>query len=108
MIDAARWLAIAIALAGIVTAFHHFSGISDTTVALTMLLLVLLLAGNWGLRYAVGASIAATFGTNASRLPPADSPTDFPTDFPEDSPVDSMISPCTASSARSRPPSLPT
>lgn len=70
MIDAARWLAIAIALAGIVTAFHHFSGISDTTVALTMLLLVLLLAGNWGLRYAVGASIAATLLFNYFFLPP--------------------------------------
>ena len=70
MIDAARWLAIAIALAGIVSAFRHFSGINDTTVALTMLLLVLLLAGNWGLRYAVGASIAATLLFNYFFLPP--------------------------------------
>jgi two-component system, OmpR family, sensor histidine kinase KdpD len=70
MIDTARWLAIAIALAAIVTAFRRFAGISDTTVALTMLLLVLLLAGNWGLRYAVGASIAATVLFNYFFLPP--------------------------------------
>jgi two-component system sensor histidine kinase KdpD len=70
MIESARWLAIAIALAGIVTAFRHFSGINDTTVALIMLLVVLLLAGNWGLRYAVGASIAASILFNYFFLPP--------------------------------------
>jgi two-component system sensor histidine kinase KdpD len=70
MVDTARWLAIAIALAGIVAAYRHFSGVSDTTVALTMLLLVLLLAGNWGLRYAVGASIASTVLFNYYFLPP--------------------------------------
>jgi two-component system sensor histidine kinase KdpD len=70
MIETARWLGIAIALAAIVSAFRRFTGISDTTVALTMLLLVLLLAGNWGLRYAVGASIAATLLFNYFFLPP--------------------------------------
>jgi two-component system sensor histidine kinase KdpD len=70
MVEATRWLAIAIALALIVGVFHHFSGVNDTTVALTMLLLVLLLAGNWGLRYAVGASIAATVLFNYFFLPP--------------------------------------
>jgi two-component system sensor histidine kinase KdpD len=70
MVDTARWLAIAIALAAIVQIYRHFSGVSDTTVALTMLLLVLLLAGNWGLRYAVGASIAATVLFNYYFLPP--------------------------------------
>ncbi|MDP9049701.1 MAG: DUF4118 domain-containing protein [Acidobacteriota bacterium] len=70
MIESARWLAIAIALAAIVSVFRHLSGVNDTTVALTMLLLVLLLAGNWGLRYAVGASIAATILFNYFFLPP--------------------------------------
>jgi two-component system sensor histidine kinase KdpD len=70
MIEAARWLAIAIALAAIVGAFRHFASASDTTVALAMLLLVLLLAGNWGLRYAVGASVAATLLFNYFFLPP--------------------------------------
>ncbi|HEV2647245.1 MAG TPA: ATP-binding protein [Acidobacteriaceae bacterium] len=70
MIATARWLALASALAGIVVVFRHFEGISDTTVALTMLLLVLLLAGNWGLRYAVGASVAATLLLNYFFLPP--------------------------------------
>jgi two-component system sensor histidine kinase KdpD len=70
MVDSARWLSIAIALALIVGTYRHFSGVSETTVALTMLLLVLLLAGNWGLRYAVGASIAATVLFNYFFLPP--------------------------------------
>ena len=70
IIESARWLAIAIALAAVVSTFRHFSGVNDTTVALTMLLLVLLLAGNWGLRYAVGASIAATGLFNYFFLPP--------------------------------------
>jgi two-component system sensor histidine kinase KdpD len=70
IIESARWLAITIALAAVVSAFRHFPGVKDTTVALTMLLLVLLLAGNWGLRYAVGASIAATVLFNYFFLPP--------------------------------------
>jgi two-component system, OmpR family, sensor histidine kinase KdpD len=70
MIETARWLAIAIALAAIVRFLRSFSSISETTVALTMLLLVLLLAGNWGLRYAVGASLAATLLFNYFFLPP--------------------------------------
>jgi two-component system sensor histidine kinase KdpD len=70
MIETARWLAIAIALAAIVAAFRRFASSSDTTVALAMLLLVLLLAGNWGLRYAVGASIGASLLFNYFFLPP--------------------------------------
>jgi two-component system sensor histidine kinase KdpD len=46
------------------------SGVNETTVALTLLLLVLVLAGSWGLRYAVGASIAATLLFNYFFLPP--------------------------------------
>jgi two-component system sensor histidine kinase KdpD len=69
-IETARWLAIALALAGIVALYRHFLGVNHTTVALSMLLLVLVLAGNWGLRYAVGASIAATILFNYYFLPP--------------------------------------
>ena len=46
------------------------SAANNSTVALTLLLLVLILAGNWGLRYAVGASIAATVAFNYFFLPP--------------------------------------
>jgi two-component system sensor histidine kinase KdpD len=69
-IETARWLAIALTLAGIVALYRHFLGVNHTTVALTLLLLVLVLAGNWGLRYAVGASIAATILFNYYFLPP--------------------------------------
>ena len=70
IIEAARWLAIALALAGIVAFYRHFQTASHTTVALTLLLLVLVLAGNWGLRFAVGASLAATLLFNYYFLPP--------------------------------------
>jgi len=70
LIESARWLLIAIALAGIVALYHHFSRANETTVALTLLLLVLVLAGNWGLRYAVAASIAAAVLFNYFFLPP--------------------------------------
>ena len=59
-VEAGRWLIIANSLAGIVALYYNFLRANHTTVALTFLLLVLVLAGTWGLRYAVGASIAAT------------------------------------------------
>jgi two-component system, OmpR family, sensor histidine kinase KdpD len=70
LIETARWLTVALALAGIVTLLRNLSRVNDTAVALTMLLLVLVVAGNWGLRYAVGASIAATILFNFFFLPP--------------------------------------
>jgi two-component system sensor histidine kinase KdpD len=70
IIETARWLAIVLALAGIVALFRHFAAASHTTVSLAFLLLILILAGNWGLRYAVGASIAATLCFNYFFLPP--------------------------------------
>jgi two-component system sensor histidine kinase KdpD len=70
IVETARWLAIALALAGIVALFRHFPAASHTTIALSMLLLVLGLAGNWGLRYAVGASVVATLCFNYYFLPP--------------------------------------
>jgi two-component system, OmpR family, sensor histidine kinase KdpD len=73
MIDAGRWVLIANALAGIVALYHHFfRAANPTTVALTLLLLVLVLAANWGLRYAVVASIVATVLFNFFFLPPID------------------------------------
>src|SRR4051812_31629150 len=59
-VEAGRWLIIANSLAGMVALYFNFLRANHTTVALTFLLLVLVLAGTWGLRYAVGASIAAT------------------------------------------------
>ena len=70
LVESARWLLIALALAGIVALYRHFSRANNTTVALTLLLLVLVLAGNWGLRYAVAASVAAAILFNYFFLPP--------------------------------------
>ena len=70
MIETGRWLVIANGLAGIVALYRHFFHVNNTTVAVTLLLLVLFLAGNWGLRYAVGASVAATILFNYFFLPP--------------------------------------
>ncbi len=70
LIEAGRWVIIALTLAGIVILYRHFIGANHTTVALTLLLFVLVLAGNWGLRFAVGASIAAAALYNYFFLPP--------------------------------------
>ena len=70
LIETARWLFMAIGLAVMVTIYRHVLRANNTTVALTMLLLILVVAGNWGLRYAVTASIAATVLFNYFFLPP--------------------------------------
>src|ERR1035437_9718967 len=70
IVETGRWLIIAIGLADIVALCRRFSGVNESTVALAMLLLVQVLAGNWGLRYAVGASVAATVLFNYFFLPP--------------------------------------
>jgi two-component system sensor histidine kinase KdpD len=44
--------------------------VNPTTVALTLLLLVLLLAAEWGLRYAIAVSVVATAAYNFFFLPP--------------------------------------
>jgi two-component system sensor histidine kinase KdpD len=72
MIEAGRWLVVANGLAGIVALYHYSLHVNNTTVALTLLVLVLVLAGNWGLRYAVVASIAGTAAFNYFFLPPID------------------------------------
>lgn len=65
-----RWSTASALLAGIVVAYRLWLHVNQTTVALTMLLLVLFLAANWGLRYAVAVSIAATVCYNYFFLPP--------------------------------------
>ncbi len=57
-------------LTGIVAVYHLWVHVNPTTVALTLLLLVLFLAARWGLRYAVATSIAATVCYNFFFLPP--------------------------------------
>ncbi len=53
-----------------VTAYRLWLPANPTTVALTLLLLILLVAANWGLRYAVALSLAATACYNFYFLPP--------------------------------------
>jgi two-component system sensor histidine kinase KdpD len=57
-------------LAGIVAAYRLWVHVNPTTVALTLLLLVLFLAAQWGLRYAVVTSLIATVCYNFFFLPP--------------------------------------
>ena len=67
-----RWVAIVLCLTGIVTFYRFFLHANPTTVALTLLLLILFVAANWGLRYAISTSIAATVCYNYFFLPPVD------------------------------------
>ncbi len=57
-------------LAGIVAVYHLWLHVNPTTVALSLLMLVLLLAAKFGLRYAVATSIAASVAYNFYFLPP--------------------------------------
>ena len=65
-----RWITAAAALCAIVALYRLWLHVNPTTVALTLLLLVLVLAARWGLRYAVATSIAATALFNYYFLPP--------------------------------------
>ena len=65
-----RWTLAFVALAGIVLVYHRWVHVNPTTVALTLLLFILVLAAEWGLRYAVVISIAATALYNFFFLPP--------------------------------------
>lgn len=69
-ISLARWVGAATCLAGIVTFYRTLIHANPTTVALTLLLLILFIAANWGLRYAIVTSIAATGCYNFFFLPP--------------------------------------
>src|ERR1700753_1516867 len=64
------WSLAFIALAGIVLVYHRWLHVNPTTVALTLLLFILLLAAEWGLRYAVVISVVATALYNFFFLPP--------------------------------------
>ena len=70
LITLVRWLAAIAALCAIVAVYHLWVEVNPTTVALTLLLLILVLAARWGLRYAVGTSIAAATCFNYFFLPP--------------------------------------
>jgi two-component system sensor histidine kinase KdpD len=70
IIAVARWFATGVTLAAIVAFYSRVFHANQTTVALTFLLLILFLAANWGLRYAVVTSIAATLCYNFFFLPP--------------------------------------
>lgn len=65
-----RWSLAFVALAGIVLVYRRWLHVNPTTVALTLLLFILLLAAEWGLRYAVVISVVATALYNFFFLPP--------------------------------------
>src|ERR1700761_4368931 len=69
-IAATRWTLSVSALAGIVLVYRFWLHVNPTTVALTLLLFILLIAAEWGLRYAVVLSIGATACYNFFFLPP--------------------------------------
>jgi len=66
-----RWTLAVAALAGIVLVYHRWVHVNPTTVALTLLLFILVLAAAWGLRYAVIISVLATALYNFYFLPPS-------------------------------------
>lgn len=67
-----RWVLAFGALGGIIVAYRHWLHVNPTTVALTLLLFILLLAARWSLRYAVAISLVATACYNFYFLPPTD------------------------------------
>jgi two-component system sensor histidine kinase KdpD len=70
LIAIARWVLLSGSLAGIILIYRRWVHVNPTTVALTLLLLILVVAAEWGLRYAVVLSIAATAAYNFYFLPP--------------------------------------
>ena len=69
-VEIGRWALLAAALAGIVLVYRTLSTVNPTIVALSLLLLILVVAANWSLRHAVVLSIAATACYNFYFLPP--------------------------------------
>lgn len=65
-----RIVVAALGLAAIVVLYRLFAHSTPTTVALTLLLYILVLAARWGLRYAIVVSIAAAACFNFFFLPP--------------------------------------
>ena len=70
IVEIVRWFAAALSLAGIVWIYADIVRANPTTVALSLLLLILFLAARWGLRYAIATSVAATLCYNYFFLPP--------------------------------------
>lgn len=66
----ARWVLAIGVLAGIVVAYRFWVHVNPTTVALTLLLFVLVVAAQWELRYALIVSLIATAAYNYYFLPP--------------------------------------
>ena len=66
----AQWIAALGVLAGIVFVYRRWVHINPTTVALTLLLYILLLAARWRLQHAVVVSLVATALYNYYFLPP--------------------------------------
>ena len=69
-VAATRWIVAFSALAGIVIVYRTLLHVNPTTVALTLLLYILLLAARWSLRYAVAVSLVAAACYNFYFLPP--------------------------------------
>ncbi len=65
-----RWTVSFGALAGIVLVYSRWLHVNQTTVALTLLLLILTLAANWSRRYSLVLAVAATLAYNFFFLPP--------------------------------------
>jgi two-component system sensor histidine kinase KdpD len=59
-----------VALAAIVAVYFRWAHVNETTVALTLLILILLVSANWGLKHAVYLSFAASAAFNFFFLPP--------------------------------------
>ena len=69
-IEVIRWTGAGLCLTGIVAFYRTVLHVNPTTVALTLLLLILFLAARWGLRYAIVTSFAAGACYNYFFLPP--------------------------------------
>jgi two-component system sensor histidine kinase KdpD len=73
LLSIARWAASIVLLTLVVFFYRRGLPANPTTVAVTFLLLILLQAAFWGLRYAVVTSVAATLCFNYYFLPPLNS-----------------------------------
>jgi two-component system sensor histidine kinase KdpD len=65
-----RYAVSTTALAAIVAVYFRWGHVNETTVALTLLILILLVSANWGLRHAIYLSFAASAAFNFFFLPP--------------------------------------
>jgi two-component system sensor histidine kinase KdpD len=65
-----RYVISTTALAAIVAVYFRWGHVNETTVALTLLILILLVSANWGLRHAIYLSFLASAAFNFFFLPP--------------------------------------